>query len=138
MKKHDHPRMLEVIGSLAVLALAVGCSEPTTGRVTGSVTIDGAPAKTGSIAFFPVDGRGAMAGADIVDGKYAAEVAFGSAKVEIRVSKVVGEKKLYDAPNSPVKQLLAESLPARYNDASELLVEVKPGETEKNFELTTK
>lgn len=128
----------ELIGSLALAVWATGCAEPKTGKVTGSVTVDGAPIKSGSMAFFPIDGRGTTVGADIVDGKYAAELVFGSMKVEIRVPKVVGERKLYDAPNSPVKQLMAEALPARYNDATELTIEVKPGENQKDFALTTK
>jgi hypothetical protein len=120
------------------LLLAAGCEEPTTGTVTGTVTVDGAPAKNGSIAFFPVNGKASTAGAEIVDGQYTAEVAFGQSKVEIRVPKVVGERKLYDAPNSPMKSVLAETLPAKYNDASELTLDVQPGENRKDFPLTTK
>jgi hypothetical protein len=123
---------------LAGVLFAAGCDEPTTGTVTGMITVDGAPAKNGSIAFFPVDGKASTAGAEIVDGHYTAEVAFGQSKVEIRVPKVVGERKLYDAPNSPMKSVLAESLPAKYNDASELTLDVKPGENQKDYSLMTK
>jgi hypothetical protein len=122
---------------LAALA-ASGCQEPTTGDVRGVVTVDGAPAKSGSIAFFPVDGKSSTSGAEIIEGQYAADVPFGVHKVEIRVSKVVGEQKLYDTADSPIKPILAESLPARYNDETELTLEVKPGETRQDFELTTK
>jgi len=125
---------------LACLAATflLGCAEPTTGLVTGTVTVDGAPAKSGSIAFFPVDGKSSTTGGEIVDGKYAVQVPFGASKVEIRVSKVVGEKKLYDTPDSPMKPLLAEALPARYNDATELTLDVQPGENRKDFDLSTK
>jgi hypothetical protein len=123
---------------LVGVLLVAGCEEPTTGTVIGSVTVDGAPAKNGSIAFFPMDGKASTAGAEIVDGQYTAEVAFGQSKVEIRVPKVVGERKLYDAPNSPMKSVLAETLPAKYNDASELTLDVQPGENRKDFALTTK
>jgi hypothetical protein len=34
--------------------------------------------------------------------------------------------------------MLAESLPPRYNDESELTLEVKPGENRKDYNLTTK
>jgi hypothetical protein len=115
-----------------------GCEEPTTGTVNGTVIVDGSPAKSGSIAYFPVDGKSTTAGAEIVEGQYKAEVPFGETKVEIRVPKIVGERKLYDAPNSPVKSVMAESLPARYNDASELTLNVKPGENRKDYNLTTK
>ncbi|MEX2167839.1 MAG: hypothetical protein WD851_00890 [Pirellulales bacterium] len=127
-----------VAGGVLVAALLAGCAEPTVGVVTGTVTVDGAPAKSGSIAFFPVNGKASTAGAEIIDGRYTAEVAPGMTKIEIRVPKVVGEKKLYDTPDSPIKPLLAESLPAKYNDASELTLDVQLGENEEDFAITTK
>jgi hypothetical protein len=117
--------------------LTVGCSEPTTGRVFGVVKVDGQPANEGSISFFPIDGRGATAGGAIVDGRYSVEAALGEVKIEIRVPKAVGEEKLYDVENSRVRRLMAETLPAKYNDQTELRLEVKPGENLQNFELTT-
>jgi hypothetical protein len=123
---------------LLAACACIGCAKPTTGVVTGAVTVDGQPAKSGSIAFFPTDGKGASAGAEIVDGRYTAKAPFGTSKVEIRVPKVVGQKKLYDTADSPVKPLMDESLPARYNDQTELTVDVKPGETQKDFALSTK
>jgi hypothetical protein len=131
-------RKLRTLVSFALLAAAAGCAEPTTGRVSGTVTIDGQPAKMGSIAFMPADGKGRTAGSEIVDGEYAAAVSLGEMKVEIRVPKIVGEKKLYDTPDSPMKSLMAESLPARFNDETELRLQVAPGENPKDFELSTK
>jgi hypothetical protein len=123
---------------LAVVLLISGCAEPTTSVVTGMVTVDGAPAKTGSIAFFPTDGKSRTTGAAIVDGAYTAQVPFGTQKVEIRVSKEIGQKKLYDTPDSPMKPILAEVLPAKFNDATELTLEVQRGENHKDFALSTK
>jgi hypothetical protein len=129
-------------GTPAAVILAAlmtpGCSEPTTGVVTGTVTVDGVPAESGSIAFFPVDGKSSTSGAEIVDGQYSAKASFGAHKVEIRVPKVVGEKKVYDTADSPVKQDFAESLPPRFNDETELTLEVKPGETHQDYDLTTR
>src|SRR5689334_9723281 len=84
----------------ALLIFITGCTKPNIGIVTGTVTVDGTRAKTGSIAFFPSDPKASTAGAEIVDGKYRAQVPPGTAKVEIRVSKVVGQKKLYNTANS--------------------------------------
>ena len=106
--------------------------------VRGTVTVDGEPAKVGAITFIPVDGASQTAGAKIVDGDYTARVAPGTFKVEVRVSKVVGERKSYDAPNAPVKQILTEALPPKYNDTSELTLDVQPGENRQDYELTTK
>jgi hypothetical protein len=117
---------------------ATGCGGDGLAEVSGTVTVDGEPAKMGAITFIPVDGASQTAGAKIVDGAYAARVAPGTFKVEVRVSKVVGERKSYQAADAPVKQELAESLPARYNDASELTLDVTPGENRKDYSLSTK
>lgn len=123
---------------LAVAALTAGCSKgPPMGEVSGTVTVDGVPAKTGSISFFPLDGKSATAGAAIKEGKYAAEVPVGKVKVEIRVSKVVGQKKLYDTPNSPVQPIMKEVLPPKYNDRTEEKLDVTSGSMEKNYDIKT-
>jgi len=126
----------------AALALgtcfAAGCSEPRLGTVSGTIVVDGAPAEIGSIAFFPLDGQAATSGAAVEQGRYQAVVPLGKSKVEIRVSKVVGQKKLYDAPDSPVQAVMAEVLPPRYNDASELAIDVVPGPQQRDFDLTTR
>lgn len=130
-------RSVAIRACLFAMSLASGCAEPTTGRVSGVVTVDGQPA-TGSIALFPVDGRSPTAGAEIAAGAYEAEAAFGEFRVEIRVPKIVGQKRLYDAPDSPMKSLMEETLPAHYNDQTELRLEIKPGENRQDFNLTTR
>src|SRR6185436_17969686 len=79
-----------------------GCSESNRATVTGAVTIDGQPVKSGSIAFFPI------------------------------------EEKLYNTADSPVQPIMKETLPAKYNDDSELQLDVKAGQNSKDFELSTK
>jgi hypothetical protein len=123
---------------LLLLSLATGCADPNEATLGGTVSIDGQQAKEGSIAFFPVDGQARTTGAKIVDGKYTATVPLGKTRIEIRVPKVVGQRKLYDTPNSETQPILQEMLPAKYNNQSELELEIKPGKNEKNFELTTK
>ncbi len=132
-------RMLQ--GSLlgVTLLLVAGCSEPsTTAEVSGSVSVDGVPVESGSIGFFPVDGKSSTAGAVIKAGRYTAQVPFGKSKVEIRVPKVIGEKKLYDTPDSPVQPVMTESLPPKFNEESELQMDVEPGTNEEDFNLSTK
>jgi hypothetical protein len=122
---------------LACVAL-VGCGKSNLATVSGTITVDGEPAKVGAISFFAVDGRAPTAGAQIVDGQYSAEVRPGKCFVQVRVSKVVGKKKLYDTPDSPVREVWAEVLPAKYNDATTLEFEVKPGENKQDYDLKTK
>lgn len=49
----------------------------------------------------------------------------GSYRVEITGSKVVGQKKRYDAPDSPMDDVLESIVPAEYNSASKIVQEVK-------------
>jgi len=123
---------------LAPSFLIPGCSDKVKmGEVSGTIQIDGKPAKNGAIAFFPVDRKSPTTGATIEEGRYTARVPLGRAKVEIRVSRVIGHKKLYDAPNSPVQPILEEVLPDKYNNQTELLLDVEPGKNQKDFDLKT-
>jgi hypothetical protein len=127
--------------SLLLLALlAAGCSrqDPNKGEVKGMVMIDGQPAASGAVTFTPVDGQSSTSGGKIMDGQYSVQASTGTARVAIRVPKVVGERKLYDTADSPVRQVLKESLPSQYNDSTTLTFDVKPGLNEHNFELKSK
>ena len=116
-----------------------GCAEETEAIVSGTGTIDGVPAKAGYIGFTPVDGRGTVHGGKIVDGKYTATATIGTVKVDIRVPKVVGETPTYAGdPNSPMTQITAETLPPKYNDQTELVLEIKRGENRQDYPLVTK
>lgn len=134
-------RWHEVIFSLCAACCAVstiaGCGKANVGTVSGTVIVDGSPAKSGSIAFFPVNKKSPTAGAEIHDGEYLARVPLGTSKVEIRVSKVVGQKKLYNTPNSPIRPVLEESLPAKYNDESTLTLDVQSGANKQDYQLMT-
>jgi len=133
-------RSLYLIGLVASFSCVLGCSkqDPNRGQVTGLVEVDGQPAAEGAIAFTPIDGNSAASGGEIVNGRYAVPANIGPSKVAIRVPKTVGERKLYDTPDSPVRKIQEESLPAQYNDETTLTYDVKPGDNEKNFSLKTK
>ena len=120
---------------LAMLYLAAGCSDSHEATVSGTVTVDGAPAKTGSIAFIPADGQSRTSGGPITDGKYESRIPIGKQRVEIRVPKVVGQRKLYNTPDSPTQDILEEVLPPKYNSQSELQLEVIPGINVKDYQL---
>ena len=117
--------------------LAPGCSEPTEGEVSGTVIVDGEPAN-GSIGFIPVDGLSSTSGAAIKDGKYTAIVPLGEMKVQIRANKKVGETRIYNTPDSPIQTILAEVLPPKYNDETELRLDVKPGKNQQDYDLKSK
>lgn len=137
IERGSHVRYVLVLASLAI---SFGCNQGDSnrGEVTGSVIVDGNPAAMGAISFTPVDGKSPTSGGKIIAGKYSVEVPFGTTKVAIRVPKVVGERKLYDTPDSPVQPLMEETLPPEFNDRTELTLDVKPGVNERVFDLKAK
>jgi hypothetical protein len=120
----------------ALIGSAIGCSaDAKHGMVTGTVTLDGQPLKAGTIRFDAVDGRTAAADATIADGKFMAKLPPGNKRVSITSPKVVGKKKMYDTPDSPVYDVTEELLHARYNAQSELKLTVTAGRQSHNFDL---
>jgi len=127
-----------VVGALfvALMYYMVGCSaDAKHGTVTGNVTFDGEPVKSGTIRFDPVDGQTATADGVISDGRFSAKAPPGEKRVSISAQKVVGKKKMYDTPESPVVDVTEELLPKRYNAQSELTLKVEAGSQEHNFDL---
>jgi len=130
--------------SLVALAAPVGCgSNSNVGVVSGKVTVDGQiPAAGSSITFIPSDGKSQTAGDLIENGFYSAEVSLGKSKVEIRVPRPAkGAMAPKAGPGSEGPGgagLIEESLPAKFNDATELVIDVKPGKNAKDWDLSTK
>jgi hypothetical protein len=130
------------IVSLCVVVCAValaGCAKKTNrGTVTGDVTLDGQPLKSGVIHFESFDGKAAAADAMIVDGKYKVELSPGDKRVSISAPKVTGKRRAYDTPDSPTVDIVQELLPAKYNAQSDLTQKVDAGSQEKDFDLKSK
>lgn len=129
---------MRVIGAVVLFLLAtvlvVGCGgEDPFGELSGTVSYDGKPINDGAITFIPDNGP--TAGCVIKDGRYVAKVALGPTKVKISGSNLVGHKKVYDTPDSPVMPVMAEVVPAKYNQATELRYDVQPGKQTKDFDL---
>jgi hypothetical protein len=133
-------RSLSFLTLLAVSAIVPGCNkqDPNRGQVVGTVEVDGQPAANGSISFTPIDGNTAGTGGAIVDGRYVVDANIGPSKVAINIPKVVGERKVYDTPDSPKMPITEELLPPEYNEQTTLTYDVKPGPNEQNFSLKTK
>lgn len=128
--------------ALALLALP-GCGSAPRDRaaVSGQVTFDGQPLESGQVVFEP-RGQGRMAIAQLVAGRYsiAAErgPTAGEYVVRITAARTTGEK----ASGGPtaggeLRDVYAQFLPAKYNEASELKVQIDPaqGDVEQNFDL---
>jgi hypothetical protein len=102
----------------------------------GRITIDGEPLAKGSILLMPADGKGQTAGTGIVAGRYRMEASPGRMKVIINSPKKAGTMR-DPAPEdtSRAVDLYVESLPERYNEATELAVTVVPGRNMVDFAL---
>jgi hypothetical protein len=123
----------------ALIGLALGCSaDAKDGAVSGTVTLDGQPLKSGSIRFDSADGRTASADATITDGKFTVKLPPGDKRVSITSPKVIGKKKMYDTPDSPVYDVTEELLPKKYNANSELTLTVQLGDQDAKFDLKSK
>ncbi len=85
----------------------------------------------------PVDGKTATTGAVIENGKYKSDAPLGESKVEIRVPKVVGKKKLYDTPI--VRTGSSRGSASRQIQRSHRnYVLSRRGKNEKNWDLSSK
>ena len=115
-----------------LMACFAGCGKtgPEVAPVTGRITLDGKPLENADIVFQPDGSKPPSAGRSDANGRY--DLAYkrgvmggmiGSNTVRITISESV-------VPNPP-------NIPARYNTESELTKEVKPGQNEFNFDLTT-
>ena len=109
-------------------------------KVSGKVTLDGAPLEEGTIMFVSADKKTEPATGDIKNGQYSLPVPPGPKIVQISAKKVIGKKKLYEGePNSPEVDQTQELIPARYNEKSELKADISTGSQElKPFELKSK
>src|SRR5947207_2468140 len=120
---------------LAILGLSVvSCSSE--GRlvpVGGSVTLDGAPLPEGDILFTPANPQFGSEAAKIKDGAYQAALRPGQSKVQIRASRPVPGKK------GPMgEQLIEDYIPPRYNDQSNLSIDVSSSQRKQDFQLQSK
>ncbi|MGL4553251.1 MAG: hypothetical protein ACRC33_18965 [Gemmataceae bacterium] len=143
-------RRLAPAALLVAMAALVGCGGDRPGEVSGTVSVDGqVPAEGSSITFVPT-GQTAGGGGLIEGGKYVVKLVPGNYKVEIRVPKALTGAKPAPVVDGPLPggpgaggpggsggpANIEESLPAKYNDQTELTIEIKPGANPKNWVLT--
>ena len=131
---------------LLVCTALVGCGDGGRATVSGVVTLDGKPIPGATIIFLPTKDTTAPASGGTIgeDGTYT--VAFkgapslGDYRVEIRGVKHKTGRKLPAPPPSPPGTMIeevVELIPDRYHKESELLVELKQGQNQSDFALTT-
>ncbi len=125
--------------SCLLLAPAILCCGGCGSRysaIEGKVALAGKPINIGTISFLPADGHGPTAAAKIIDGKYSAQISAGNYKVQISGYRKTGQRHASEGdPKSPMMDILEPIVPEKYNTASTLVREVKPGERQLDFLL---
>jgi hypothetical protein len=136
-------RISTIAVTVALMIACVGCG-PTTGTVTGVVTIDGKPLKLdsdtrGTVVFQPAGGQGAMAtGVLDATGHFklatgaVSDIAPGKYQVAISVVQLL-------PPSANAEQGGKRMTPAKYSSAidSGLQADVVPGENNFKFDLSS-
>jgi hypothetical protein len=130
--------------SIALLLTTPGCNGGhERAAVTGKVTFDGQPVKTGQIVFEPA-GSGRLGIAQIADGVYSMPHQQGPSAgkyiVRITANRPTGQKRNAGSrgENQSSYDVVEQFIPARYNDRSELEIEIG-GEPEikRDFDLSS-
>jgi hypothetical protein len=118
--------------------LLVGCSNDPRLAVSGTVRFNGQPLDQGRIEFHPPGAKGNQSGAPIQDGRYripqANGLAPGTYEVKIFSYDTKGAKVAGDMPGEPGKGF-KERIARKYNLATELRADVKPGNTTFDFSV---
>lgn len=126
--------------AIASLCLFAGCSSSKEIPIHGEITLDGKPIPgPGIIAFYAEPGTDSPhASAEFADGKYEIPAAQGPStgkfRVEITWPKPTGKKTPSAEPGLMLDERV-EALPARYNQQTELRVEISPSQNVHDFHL---
>lgn len=123
-----------LVAVLVGCGLAGGCDPaPAGATVTGQVTVDGRPLAKGVITYVPADTTGRPVSAEVVDGRYEVATTAGPKKVMLSAPTVIARHRESSAPDAPMVEQTAESLPAKYHAETELTFDVKPGGNTKDW-----
>ncbi|RCS54686.1 hypothetical protein DTL42_06040 [Bremerella cremea] len=126
------------LGTLTLLT--VGCGGPKSDKLemTGKVTLDGQPLQEGAITIEATDDKGGVDGGMITDGEYKVLTTPGDKLIKINATKVVGQKKTYNTPDSPTEDVVKEIIPPKYNTRSDIKVTVTADAASHDFTLESK
>ncbi len=133
-----HRHFIFVALSLLICSLSVitGCGYSDLGAVTGKVTLDGVPVEGATLEFQP-DEEGASPSIGITDaaGEYTLKYTRDSYGAKVGTHKVRITLPTTSMDENGVETIVPQPIPARYNSATTLVSEVKPGSNTFDFEL---
>ena len=134
-----NPRFLALTYWAVLLLLGCGESDGSI-PLSGSVTLDGRPLPEGSIELHPIRGtKGPSSGGSIANGKFSISsqkgIRPGTFRVEIKAYRGSGKMEVYEITGEE-REIPEQYLPARYNEKSELTVDVsREGDQYVEFQL---
>lgn len=121
----------------ALLVIIAGCAQgtdaPKLGQVSGTVTLDGQPAKGVTISFTPQIGAASFATTDDA-GKYSLNASGGAKGATIGTHTV----SISTPTEGPPPPNYKDPIPAKYNTKTTLTADVKSGENTFDFALLSK
>jgi hypothetical protein len=135
MMQYRTPHTFQLALLLFAVLLCTGCRSKDL-EIKGKVTLAGKPINLGTISFQPAEGHGPTAAEKVADGQFSVRIMPGKYNVQITGFRKVGQQHAnVSDPNSPMKDILEPIVPNRYNTASTLTREIKPGEQQVDFLL---
>lgn len=135
-----NPMLIRVVplGLSLSLLLQVGCADPNTARIVGSVLVDGQPVARGTIAFIAADGTGDSVSAVINNGRYEVSTTNGAKIIQITVPRIVSQRRAFNDPSAPMLDVTEETIPEKYNSNSVLKMDAQPGSNTKDWSIESK
>jgi len=121
-----------------VIALLAGCiagdASPKRGKLSGKVTLDGKPVANGQLRLFALEATGTNIATNITSGQYDLPEGQGPSKGKYRVEFSVPSATKTRLPNPDIPgqwlEEAAETLPARYNRDSNIVLDYDPGKSQ--------
>jgi hypothetical protein len=134
--------LLLLVAAVLLPSCDSGPAAPKRGKIAGKVTLNGKPLTNGAILFMAIDPSGTNVRAEIKDGKYDLPAAEGPTKGKYRVEFSAPSATKVRVPNDDAPgqfmEVAPETLPPRYNRASQFTVDYDPDSAQSHdFQLTT-
>ncbi|MFO0926170.1 MAG: carboxypeptidase-like regulatory domain-containing protein [Gemmataceae bacterium] len=128
-----------LLAAALALPLLIGCGGSSDmGKVSGKVTLDGAPLAGASLEFVPDNGRPSTGTTD-ASGAYTLQYSPTEVGAKVGKHKVrITSRTMREDPKTHKSEITPERLPAKYHANTELVREVKPGSNTIDFELTSR
>lgn len=129
---------LWLLGLLVCLFGLAGCGDADPrSTVSGVVTLDGENVPHGEIVLVPTTPTTPSEAGRIQNGAYTMRAAPGDKKVIIRAEREHPTDKVPGPDPGTMVPRREQFIPSKYNESTELTLEVTTGRTTKNFELSS-